>query len=327
MTKHSDRPKDQEFIQGLFLDLRNELHVRYLWDQFPDINLLYAIVFAKKVPLDDIVQLCITRSILLNSIETCLSKVANILPVASLTTLAAIKDDENCESNRLTEDIYKDACEEIVKLAGVGEAKKISFDSLVVKWMKYKWLIAKAANKNIKLAELLGISEKTMNRFDFENIRNMLNLTVTTSVPTARDFEYLEFNSNKNTAGHMREVKEIRVNAINRMAVRRGAKDDKFDLLLIIYQGEGLESLRLYFDHKSLSSSNTLFVDIYSNMKMELHRYQNVKSMCEEAGVPFMFCLLTHYPGLLSEKEKYCLILREDESKAFFSLLWPLFMN
>ena len=101
------------------------------------------------------------------------------------------------------------------------------------------------------------------------------------------------------------------------MAVRKRVKGDKFEFVIVIYKSE----------QNSPAPGKTESSDIYSDKKVKLSQYQNVKLMCRAAGVPFMFCYLTHYPGSLSERQSDCLILRANEMEVFFGPMWPLFIS
>ena len=325
LRKHSDRSIDQKFIQELFLDLRKNLTLRYAWENFPDKNMLYSIIFGKRVPTDDQVQIYITNSVLLNSAETCMLNGEGIVPTSSLTVLAGIKDAKEKNIMKWTKQIYEDVLQEIVNLAKQGAAEGIPFESFFAKWMRYRWLIARAADKKVTLAELLGIQEKIALP-EAEIFNKALNVEATTSLPNPGDFDTLKFKSYDNVAGHLKEVEDITVDANHPIAVRRGAKDDKFDLLIIIYQGAGLLPLRFYIDKKSPSPGNPDSVDIYDNLSKTLSQYENVKRMCDEAQVPFIYCYITHYPGSLSMRGNRFLILREEETKHFFGPMWPLYI-
>ena len=329
LNKHSDQPIDQNFIKDLFVDFKMMLRFRYQFGNFPHANLIYSIVFSKYIPLDDTAQSYIAQSILLNSIETCLPKVVNILPESSLAVLAAIGDDNKVKEGieKDTEDIYQDVLQEVVRLAGKNVREGIPFEHFVTMWMKYRWLVAFTANKEIKFGELLGISEEKINRINFKTIRNALSLIATTRPPTERDFEYLKINSNYDEAGHIREVKALFVDADNRMAFRKGAEGDKFDFVAALYQGEEVDPFFIYGEKKSPAPGNTQSKDVFDDRTVTLHQYENVKRMCQAAGVSFLFCYVTHYPGTLSEREKDCLILRANEMKAFFGPMWPLFIT
>ena len=255
LIKHSDRSKNQKFIKDLFVYLREELSDRYVWKTCPEGNLLYSIIFAKRVPLDDTVQRYVAQSILLNSVETCTSRDQDILPISSLTVLAGIKNVEEIRIKDWTREIYEDTLKEIGKLAKKRVAERIPFESFVAKWLKYLWLIAIAAGKEVKLGELLGIHEEVAWP-DSQIFKVAFNVVATASRPTPRDFRTLKVNSYNDIAGHLKEVEGIFVDANHLIAVRRGAKDDEFDLLIIIFQGEGLPPLRFYIDHKSLSPGN-----------------------------------------------------------------------
>ena len=322
LNKHSDQPIDQNFINDLFVDLKNMLRFRYKWGNFPDTNLIYSIIFSKYIPLDDTAQSYIAQSILLNSIETCLPKVVNILPESSLAVLAAIGDDNKVKEGieKHTEDIYQIILKEIVHSAGDKVREGIPFEHFVSMWMKYRWLVASTANKEIKFGELLGISEERINYINSKTIRTALSLIVTTRPPTEQDLEYLKINSNYDEAGHIREVKALFVDADYRIAFRRGVQGDKFDFVAAIYQGDGIDPLIFYGDEKSPAPGN-----IYK--KVVLHQYENVKRMCQAAGVPFMFCYFTHYPGYMSERKTDCLIIRANEMKVFFGPMWSLFIT
>ena len=323
LTKHSDRSIDQKFIQELFLDLRNVLTIRYAWKQFPDENLLYSIIFGKKIYLDDTVQRYIISSILLNSVETCSPKVDEIVPISSLTVLAGIKDVIEKNIMKWTKEVYEDAVQEIVNLAENGAAERIPFESFFANWMRYRWLIARAADKKVTLAELLGIQEEIALP-EAEVFNKALNVEATTSFLNRGDFDTLKVDSNKDAAEHLQELEGIKVDANHPIAVRRGAKDDKFNLLIIIYQGEGVLPLRFYIYDKSLFHENPVSVDIYDDLSKKLSQYEDVKLMCDEAHVPFIYCYLTHHPGSLSMRGNRCLILREKESKHFFGPMRPL---
>ena len=309
----------------MFLYLRNELSDRYGWANFPDENLLYSIIFAKEVPLDDDIQRYLAHSILFNSIETCLPKQSTIVPRSSLTVLTGINDEEKSEINKLTEGIYKNALEEIVKLADDG-VEGIPFESFFAPWMKNRWSIATIADKKVNLAELIGISRGKQKSISSEIIKKALNTEVTTSLPTAHDFATLKANSNKDAAGHLQEIEDIFVDASIPIAVRRGAEGDKFDCLITIYRGEGVAPLRFYMDNKSFSSGNTLSVDIDNDLSKKLSQYEDVKSMCDAANVPFIYCYWTHDAGSLSMRGCDCLILREDETKDFYGPMWSLYI-
>ena len=324
LTKHCDRSKDQMFIRDLFVYLREELSDRYAWKTFPERNLLYSIIFAKSVPLDDAVQRFIAHSILFNSVETCRCRVEEIVPISSLTVLAGITSKEK-DIKRWTINIYEDTLEEIANMANDGIAEGVPFESFFANWMRYRWLIARAAGKGVTLAELLGIEDE-MTLPEAHIFNEVLNVVATASLPREGNFDTLIVSSDEDAAGHLKEVEEIYVDANHPIAVRRGAKDDKFDLLVLIYQGEGKAPLLFYMDFKSASPGNKNSVDIYNDLTKYLPQYEKVKSMCDEAHVPFLYCYLTHHPGSLSMRGNRCLILREQESKHFFGPMWSLYI-
>ena len=136
----------------------------------------------------------------------------------------------------------------------------------------------------------------------------------------------LKLSSYDDAAGHLKEVEGIRVDANRPIAVKRGAKGDKFDLLIIIYRGEGKVPLLFYIDNKSHSSGDPISADKFNKLSKEMHQYHRVKTMCKEARVPFIYCYSTHHPGSLSILGNRCLILREQESKHFFGPMWPLYI-
>ena len=324
LTEHSDRSKDQSFIRDLFAYLREELSDRYAWKTFPERNLLYSIIFAKSVPLDDKVQRYVAHSILLNSVERCRCRVDEIVPISSLMVLAGINSKE-IDIRRWTTKIYEDTWEEIANMANDGIAEGIPFEYFFANWMRYRWLIARAAGKGVTLAELLGIEDE-MTLPEAHIFNEALNVVATASLPREGDFDTLIVSSDEDAAEHLKEVKEIFVDANHPIAVRRGAKDDKLDLLILIYQGEGKAPLLFYIDFKFPSPGNKNSVDIYNDLTKYLPQSEKVKSMCDEARVPFIYCYLTHHPGSLSVRGNRCLILREQESQNFFGPMWPLYV-
>ena len=320
LKDYSDRCKDQTFIQGLFKYLRNQFESRYLWKEFPSNDIIYSILFAEEVVLDEKIQEYISRSILLNSIETYLPKTDKIVPTSSLAVLASIRSNNSSSIERYIRNIYGDVLDEIVSLAEKKRQKGIPFESFVAKWIEFRWFVAYISGNNVRLRDLLGIGKDEVLKGIF---RDVLEVTITSEPPDIGD---LNINSNEDPVGHMNEVELLIVNATHRILIRRGAANDKFDLLIIIYMGDNMAPLRLYIDHKSPSPDDPKSVDKYYNESATLKQYENVKSMCKDFGVPFLFSYWTHYPGSLSIRDD-CFILRENESKAFFGPMWPIFIT
>ena len=329
LNRNSQQSKDSYFMKALFEDLKASLAEKYIWDTFPDNNVLFSILYAKEIKLDSKVQQMIARSILLNSIETSLKEEATIIPKSSLTVLAGCKNEQKDYLQLLTAELYKDLLQEIADLAGNGSTEGIPFESFVAKWMRYRWSVASTAGKSVCLGEFLGIRDNLIKNISNENvaIKDLFGTIFTTSGPVASDFTYLTNCSKVDPAGHFREVSGIIVNEKSPVAARRGAIGDDFDLLIILYRGNGLKPLLLYIDHKSPRPDNPELVDKYNSTK-DMKQYQGVKEMCEEANVPFIFSYWTHYPGCLQtfDKTDDCFVLREEECKSFFGPMWSIYI-
>ena len=235
--------------------LRTELRERCKWEEFPE-ELLYPVIFAEEIPLNVDLQDFISHSILLNSVETCISKQTKIIPRASLTFLLGMKDTvadesvkDDSDTRELTKYIHQDALKEIATLADNGVSAGIPFEFFVAKWMKYRWLVATSAGQKITLAYLLGITKGVLNCISADVIKNALSTIVTISPPYKQDFETLIFSSYDNALGHLGEVNEIKVSAIHPIAVRKAAEGDIFDSLIIIFQRDDMPTIRFYILH------------------------------------------------------------------------------
>ena len=316
LIAHLGRPKNQEFIKDLFASVTNKLRIRYSWREFPDDDLMCAILFAKNVTLGKKVQRFISLSILQNSIEEENLRVSpHIVPLSSLAVLAGSKVSPKGIIEELTIAVYNDVLKEIVRL--IGSAEGIIFESFVVKWLQYRWAVAKHAKKKISLIELMGITA------DVDELKYSLDVIATSHKPY---FVNLTINSNENSVAHLEEVENIVVSAGKPIAVLVGAKDDTFDALFKVFQGEEETPLRVYIDNKSPFPGNHNSFDRYNSPHENLPQYNKVKSMCDAANIPFIFIYWTHYPGYLSVRAKDCLILRSRESENFFGPMWSLFI-
>ena len=329
LIRNSNRQIDSNFMVGLLDDMKISLARRYDWDTFPGYNVLYSILFAKEIKLNDDIQKLIARSILLNSIETSLEEEASIVPISSLTVLAGCRNQQKNHLQLQTTQLYTDLLQEITDLAGNKSTEGIPFESFVAKWMKYRWSVANASNKSACVGELFGIRDDLITEIQYQNVRikNLFRTTFTTSEPDCDDFTQRIICSRVDPAGHFREVNSIIVNEICPVAARRGTIGDTFDLLIIIYQGNGLKPLLLYIDHKSPKPDNTESVNNYNSTET-MKQYKAVKEMCEAANVPFIFCYWTEYPGCLQtfKDTDDCFVLREEEFKSFFGPMWPIYI-
>ena len=214
LTKHSDRPKNSNFMQDLFVSLKDSLAVRYNWKNFPNYSILFSILYAKNIILSSAVHGLIARSILLNSIESSLKEEREaIIPTSSLTVLAGCTNEDKCPLQIQMINIYKDVLQEIVYLAGNKSRKGIPFESSVASWMKYRWSVACATRKSLTLGEVLGISIESINSVSYEVIKTALSKKITKSCPDASDFQVMNIDSYKDSKRHMKEVCGIKVNS------------------------------------------------------------------------------------------------------------------
>ena len=327
LMRNSDRQKDSNFIVDLFDDLKKTLAWRYEWHTFPDNHILFSILYAKEIELDSKVQHLIACSVLLNSIETSLAEDETIVPISSLTVLAGCKIKQHRPLQNDTIKIYTDLIQEVVKSTEVKSMEGIPLESFVAEWMRYRWNVATICRKRIRLGEFLGIRADRIRDLSEDAIQNLLNTVITTSRPDLSDFEYLKVNSNHDPTGHLREVDSIEVSKKHPMAVRRGAKGDKHDLLAKIYRGKVLKPLLLYFDQKSPRHGNPDSIDNYETTQY-MHQYFEVKKMCNAVGVPFLYCYWTHDLGWFQTfEDEDCFVLREEECKSFFGPMWPIFIE
>ena len=325
LTSHSNRPQGvSEFMTDLSKYVQERLTLRYIWHTFPNNNILFSMLCANRIELDFEVEQLVACSILLNCIETFLETDPTIVPVSSLPFLAGCQNQKTCLLQLQTIQLFKDLLQEMVDLVENGSKEGILFEAFVAHRMRYRWNVVKISFETVCLGEILGIQSDRIKSLPVEVIKSTLSKIFTLSNPIFTDFEYLIINSYEDPAGHLKEVSSIIVNATNLIAARRGAKNDKYDLLIVIYQGEGLKPLLLYIDHKSPSPNNPTAIDKYYTDK-DMHQYRKVKSMCDAAGVPFIYCYWTHYPGSMSIIGSDCFVLREEESKSFFGTMWPIF--
>ena len=326
LERNSNRPKDSSFMKDLFEYLKISLAGRYIWDTFPDDNVLYSILFAKEIKLDSDVQRLVARSILLNSIETSLEEEASIVPISSLTVLAGCQNQEIKVLQRHTIKLYSDLLQEIVVLAGKGSTEGIPSGFFFANWMRYRWNVASTSKNSVCLGEFLGIRNDRLQNIPEGAIKNALSTIFTTSGPVWYDFSYLTINSRIDPAEHLREIYSIKVNEMSPVATRKGANGDIFDLLIIIFQSNGLKPLLIYIDHKSAKPDNPESVD--DNNSTSMKQYNGVKETCEAANVPFIFCYWTHDPGFLQtfNDTDDCFVLKEEECKSFFGPMWPIYI-
>ena len=332
LTMYSNRTKDSSFMNDLFKDLHDKLSFGYIWYTFPHDDIIFSILFAKKIESDSYVQGLIAYSILLNSMETSSPKLANMVPISSFTVLAGCRLQEGNELQRETIQLYTDMLQDIVYMAGNNSNERILYKSFFANWMKYRWKVAKISLPIVRVQEFLGIKKifikKTLfkNKRNVKNVNKLLNTIVSWSYPTSLDFSYLNINSMQDPMSHLKEVKRIKVNSFYPITVRKGAMNDAFDLLFVIYQGIGLKPLLFYIKYPSLSTDNrNMSADMYKPTK-RMYQYRRIKSMCTAGNVPFVFCYWTYNPGSFSMIENDFFVLREKETKAFFGPIWPIFI-
>ena len=316
LKRHINRPRNQEYLKDLFANVKEGLSLRYQWIEFPDDELIYSILFAKNVVLSSYVQKLISRSILLNSIETYVPDKSCIILFSSLTVLAGSTALPKGTIEGLTIGVYNDVLNEIIRLAG-SPSEGIIFESFVVKWLAYRWAVAHEANKNISLKELMGITTR-VSEFTY-----FLDVIATSHKP---NFVYLTISCNSNEGDHLKEVGDIIVSATKPVAVLIGTDGDAFDFLIKIFQGERETPLLFYIDNKSPFPDNLPSKNQYNEPDENLPQYNKVKKMCNAGNIPFIFCFWTYYPGCLEVRGEDCLILRSRESMNFFGPIWSLFL-
>ena len=322
LMEYPNFPRNQTFIEKLFVEVKNRLHNRYLWRSFPDDKLIYSILFSKTIAWNRTVQKFIYLSILLNSIENISpSGEKNFVPISSLAVLAGSAVKRKRLIEQWTIKIYEEVLREVVRLAGNDPKAQLDegliFESFIAKWLKYRWAVAHRVGKQISLAELIGLTGNI-------NLKYSLDIIATRSEPK---FVNLTISSNKNSTLHLKEVKDVIVTESNPIAVHIGAPYDKFDLLFKIFQGLGMMPLHFYIDKKSPAPGNLDSKDIYADENPDLSQYERVKKMCVEANVPFLFCYWTHYTGAASVLKDDCFVLREEESEDFFGPMWPMYIT
>ena len=314
-----DRKKDAKYIRDLFFYLTCELQSKYSWTKGLSKEIMYSILFTEEMTMDENLEEYVSQSILLNSIERCtMYSDSQIVPETSLVALASMDTDTDTSTlSDLCNEVYEEIVSKIALMAEDRSIQRISFGSVIAKWLYYRWYVASLCGEKVSLGKLLGIDG------DYWSLSEKMGDIVTNSAPP--DFSDLGINSNVDPVGHMQEVKGIVVNASNPIAVRTATMNDNFDLLLMVYHAEGSVPFRLYISHEVPSHDDRFSIDKYNDPKEEIPKYVKVKSMCDAAKVPFLFCLFTSYPGFFSSREDDCLVVNEYSSKAFFGPIWSIF--
>ena len=193
------------------------LRVRCTWREFPDDDLMYVILFVKNVKLGKNVQRFISLSILQNSIETlCLDALPDIDPMSSLTKVQCHQ--KVTYKNGPLQSTMTIVLRDIVRLVASTPAEGIVFETFFVKWLRYRWAVARQARKKISLMELLGITAS-----DVTELKYSLDMIATSHVPYIVN---LMVNSNENFAAHLEEVGKIIESAKKPIAALIGAKDE-----------------------------------------------------------------------------------------------------